>query len=69
VSAHIPAVDPDEDLYIVPDTADGASTNCVCSDCQEARLNDDERITYTAHDVADAWTQGWKTGFAKGKSA
>jgi hypothetical protein len=62
---HTPVIDPEEDLYIVPDTSEGAYTNCDCADCREARLADPDRIYYSAHEMADAWSDGWRMGASK----
>lgn len=61
---HLPNASPG--IFMVPDTSPGALTNCECTDCREARLADPERITYTAHEMADAWKTGWGDGFASG---
>jgi hypothetical protein len=62
---HIPIVDPDEDLYIVPDTSEGAYTNCDCGDCREHRLADPDRMYFSAHELVDAWSDGWRRGAQK----
>jgi hypothetical protein len=59
---HTPVIDPEEDLYIVPDTSEGAYTNCDCADCREARLADPDRMYYSAHEMADSWSDGWRVG-------
>jgi hypothetical protein len=58
---HFPCIDPEQDIYIVEEMS-GAFTTCECADCREARLNDDERIFYTAHEMADTWTDGFLRG-------
>lgn len=45
--------------------ASGAFTGCECPWCRELRLRDPDRVRFTAHDVADAWTQGWIAGRAR----
>ncbi len=45
--------------------ASSAHVGCECAQCREARLGDGERIAYTAHDMADAWTRGWMAGYTK----
>ena len=67
MAKHTPTLphDPDAEAAITPDHQRGAYTNCFCESCREFRLRD-ERIVYTAHEMADAWTQGWKQGYAKG---
>jgi hypothetical protein len=60
VTKHTP--NPDPEVFIVPDTSEGAFTQCDCAECREARLADPDRITYTAHQMADAYTQGCKDG-------
>lgn len=64
---HTPTL-PGEDVeaVIMPDHQPGAWTNCFCSSCMERRLADDRNNTYTPHDMADAFTQGWQRGFASG---
>ena len=62
MAKNYPFIDPSQEVYIVPDTQTGAWANCFCADCQEARLVDDERIFYTAHEMADAWTDGYRRG-------
>ena len=56
----------DLEPYHVPDHQEGAVTNCECSDCREKRLADDRHRMYTPHDMADAWSRGWHSGFEKG---
>jgi hypothetical protein len=61
---HIPTP-PDTDVPpIEPDHQEGAFTNCECTACREFRLAD-ERIVYTAHEMADAWSQGWHAGYQR----
>jgi hypothetical protein len=62
---HIPSP-PDMDGVIAPDHSEGSFTNCDCTLCREKRLLDDRNNIYTPHDMADTWTDGWKTGFARG---
>lgn len=62
---HIPTP-PGAEPVIAPDQQEGAWTNCECSDCRERRLRDERDATYTPHDMADAFTQGWQRGFEKG---
>lgn len=35
---------------------------CRCPDCQEKRT---EPHLYTAHDMVDAWSAGWKAGYGR----
>ncbi len=51
-----------------PDHAKGAFVTCLCGDCMEKRLADDRNTFYTPHEVADAWTAGWRAGYAKGRN-
>jgi hypothetical protein len=44
----------------------GARVGCECSWCRELRLRDDDRITYTARDLAEVWQDGWLEGYQSG---
>lgn len=44
------------------DVQAGSYVGCECSECREARLNDDEHLVYTALDVARAYAEGWRDG-------
>lgn len=48
-----------------PDTSPGSYVGCFCNDCQEARLRDDERMVYTARDVAEAYRRGYEDALAR----
>lgn len=45
--------------------ASGALVGCDCPWCRELRLRDPDRMRYGAHDMADAWTQGYLAGIAR----
>lgn len=42
--------------------ASGAIVGCECGWCRELRLRDDDRISYTAREMARAWIEGWIDG-------
>jgi ABC-type sugar transport system substrate-binding protein len=47
-------------IGMVPDTSEGAFVGCDCTTCREARLRDEDRIVYGAHDLAAAYRQGYQ---------
>lgn len=44
-----------------PDT-EGGIIGCECSACRELRLEDDDRIWFTARDLIRAWSEGFRSG-------
>ena len=66
MTKHIPTPPETDEAPVQPDQQEGAFTNCQCGDCRERRLLDERNARYTPHDMADAWSDGWHTGFEKG---
>ena len=42
--------------------AEGGILGCECSVCRELRLEDDDRIVFTARDLLRAWSEGFRSG-------
>lgn len=58
----LPSPFPDEpEAYDVPD-AMGGFLDCECSQCREARLHDEDRISFSAMALAEAYNAGWEDG-------
>lgn len=66
MTTHTPSPPGVDEPYVQPDTQAGAFTNCECVDCREKRLADTRDQIYTPHDMADAYTAGWRDGFVSG---